>query len=237
MKHRVHEVLKWAIGEGHRSDSPVDAAAATLPKARAAKVRHHAALPYGEVAAAIAKVRGCNAPNATAAVKLAFEFLVLTASRSGEARGARWSEIDLEAALWVVPAARMKAGKEHRVPLSARALAVLREARRLHKGDIVFPNSQGKPLADYHLGARLLPKAGVKATAHGFRSSFRDWGSELSGATDDALEPALAHAIPNKAKAAYARSDLLEQRRELMQAWAHYLGVQGGQVVKLAARR
>ncbi len=215
MKHRVHEVLKWAIGEGHRSDSPVDAAAATLPKARAAKVRHHAALPYGEVAGAIAKVRGCNAPNATAAVKLAFEFLVLTASRSGEVRGARWSEIDLEAALWVV---RMKAGKEHRVPLSARALAVLREARRLHKGDIVFPNSQGKPLADYHLGARLLPKAGVKATAHGFRSSFRDWGSELSGATDDALEPALAHAIPNKAKAAYARSDHFEPRRALMDA-------------------
>ncbi len=121
--------------------------------------------------------------------------------------------------------------------LSIRALAVLGEARRLHKGDLVFPNAKGTALSDYHLGARLLPKAGVKATAHGFRSSFRDWAGELSGATHQAMEQALAHTISNQAEAAYARSDLLEQRRELMQAWAHYLGDQGGKVVKLAARR
>ena len=121
--------------------------------------------------------------------------------------------------------------------LSNRALAVLREAGKLNKGRYVFPNSKGKPLGDYLLGGRLLSSGGVDATPHGFRSSFRDWGSELSGGTHQALEQALAHRIANKAEAAYHRDDYLEERRELMQAWAHYLGDQGGKAVKLAARR
>ena len=234
LKQRLGVILTFAISEGHRTDNPIEAAVAGLPKARAVKVQHHAALHYSEVAAAVAKVKAAKVNDS---IKQAFEFMVLTGCRSGEVRGARWSEIDLKAALWVVPAARMKAEKEHPVPLSDRAIAVLKEARTRHKGDLVFPNAKGTALSDYHLGARLLPKLGIAATAHGFRSSFRDWAGELSGAAHAVCEAAIAHTINNKAEAAYHRTNYLEQRRELMQAWAHYLGDQGGKVVKLAARR
>ena len=247
VKERMHRVFDAARGEGCRKDNPVDGVDAALPKARAVAPKHHAALPYDEVAAAVAKVRaGAVLPTAklgkpAPVFKFAFEFMVLTAARSGEVKGATWAEIDLEAALWVVPGSRMKGGKEHRVPLSGRAVEVLRAAHRLNPNSKwVFPSPNGKELSEYHFSVKRIRQAGVKATVHGFRSSFRDWAAEVSGASHAVLEAAIAHANPNKAEAAYHRTDYLDQRRPLMEAWAHYLGDQGdqsGKVVKLAARR
>ena len=158
-----------------------------------------------------------------------------------EGAAATWAEIDLEAALWVIPAIRMKAGSEHKVPLSTRAVEVLEAARRLNpKSELVFPTPKGGLIGPYHVGRKLLARVGAVATVHGFRSSFRNWAGELSGASHDAMERALAHTIDNKAERAYNRTVYLDQRRKLMADWAAYLGDQGDQgckVVKLAARR
>ena len=189
-----------------------------LPKANGQR-KHHAALPHGDVAAAIAKVREADCWRST---KLAFEFIVLTAGRCAEITGATWAEIDLEAAVWTVPASRMKVKAEHRVPLSNRAVEVLGEARSLHDGDLVFPARKASQISSKEF-ERLRLQTGIKATTHGFRSSFRDWAAEKSGASHQVMEQALAHTISNKAEAAYARTDLLDQRRELMQAWADYI--------------
>ena len=151
-------------------------------------------------------------------------FVILTAARSGEARAATWDEIDLDAAVWTVPADRMKAGVEHRVPLSSPAVALLREVLQRKRNDLVFPAPQGGVLTDMALTKFLryhkVPSdtAGRTATAHGFRSSFRDWASE-NGYPRDLAERALAHTIKNQAEAAYHRTDLLDQRRPMMEAW------------------
>ena len=181
MRQRISTIMKWAVAQGYRSDNPAgDAIGAALPKHNGKAKRHHRALPHGEVAAAIEAVRGSGAGRS---VKLAFEFLVLTAARSGEVRLATWDEIDKEAATWTVPAARMKAGREHRVPLSGRALAILDEARSLDDGSgLVFPGTRvGKPLSDMTL-SKLMRDLGLDAVPHGFRSSFRDWSSECTNA-------------------------------------------------------
>ena len=171
------------------------------------------ALPHAEVAEAVATVR---ASRATTAAKLAFEFLVLTAARSGEVRLARWDETDLDAEVWTVPAERMKANREHRVPLSSRAAELLQEARTLRSGgDLVFPSPRGKPLSDMTL-SKLLKEHGVEAVPNGFRSSFRDWAAEETNHPCEVVEAALAHVVQNKVEAAYARSDLFERRRRLM---------------------
>ena len=180
------------------------------------------ALPYDEVADCIAKVRASR--RAGASSRLALEFLILTAARSSEVRKATWGEIDTDAAVWTVPAGRMKANREHRVPLSGRALEVLAEAADLSDGSgLVFPDTRpGRPLSE-NTHAKLLRELGFDAVTHGFRSSFRDWASERTHAPHAVMEAALAHAIRNKAEAAYARSDLFEKRRALMEAWAAYL--------------
>ena len=169
---------------------------------------------------ALSRVRASNAWQAT---KLVFEFIVLTACRSSEARGAAWSEIDGGA--WTIPAERMKAQSEHRVPLSPQALAVLEQARSIPcaaaAGDLVFPSVRGRQLSDSTI-SNLLRTLGVDAVPHGFRSSFRDWASECTDAPHAVMEAALAHAVRNRAEAAYARSDLLAKRRELMDACAAY---------------
>ena len=161
------------------------------------------ALPHEEVSAALALVRGCDALLAT---RLAFEFLVLTATRSGEVRGARWEEVDFDNALWTVPASRMKSRKAHRVPLSGPALAVLREAREcLSAAELVFPSPRGKPLSDSTISA-LVRTLQIKAVPHGFRSSFRDWCGE-SSVDREVAEACLAHVVVNKVEAAYRRTD------------------------------
>ena len=224
---RISKVMKWAIAEGHRVDNPALAARAMLPKRRA-PVRHHRALPWAEVPGAVQTIRNTGAWFGT---KLAFEFLVLTAARSGEVRGATWEEIDLDQRLWTVPAERMKALAEHRVPLADRCLEILADARRItdppmtlaHKGcQLVFPSLRGKTISDSTI-SKLCRENGIAAVPHGFRSSFRDWGTECADARRDTMEAALAHTIPNRVERAYARSDHLDKRRELMARWAEHV--------------
>lgn len=232
---RCSAVFKWAIGEGHRFDNPATASALSLPAlSRKAKTKsHRKALPYPEVAGCIDTV---HASGAWAATKLALEFLILTASRSGEVRGALWSEVDLVAGVWVVPAARMKMAKEHKVPLSPRALAVLKEAEALRdRSGLVFPSIRGKLLSDMTL-SKLVKELGFNADVHGFRTSFRTWAQECTNFPFEVCEAALAHAVGDTASQAYARSDLFEKRRKLMAAWASYLAVKRGEVVALADR-
>lgn len=219
VRQRIGAVMRWAIAEGHRADNPAgDPITAALPR-NGRQARHFRALPHGEVAAALATVR--QAP-AAASVRLSLEFLVLTAARTGEVRGARWEEIDREAGVWKVPGSRMKTGREHRVPLSRRALEVLEEVREPGGGDLIFPSARSirRPLGE-GTWRGLLRRLGIAATVHGFRSSFRDWCGE-TGVPREVAEACLAHAIRNQAEAAYARSDLLERRREVMEAWAEY---------------
>ena len=169
---------------------------------------------------ALATVRASQAAVTT---KRAFEFLVLTAARSGEVRLATWDEMDLDAGVWTIPAARMKAKRDHRVPLSGRALAILHDVQRLSDGPgVVFPKPRGKPRSDATL-SQLIKELGIAAVPHGFRSSFRDWAAEQTNTPREVVEAALAHTVRNPTEAAYARSDLFERRRRLMDEWAAYL--------------
>ena len=179
------------------------------------------ALPHREVAAAIRSVRAATAPEVA---KLAFEFLVLTAARWSEVRWAEWEEIDREAGVWTVPARRMKANRQHRVPLCGRALEILEAAQALGEGagPLVFTRGQGMPLNDKQL-RWLVRELGIAAVPHGFRSSFRDWTAEETDHPREVIEAALAHVVRNRVEAAYARSDLFERRRVLMDDWARYL--------------
>jgi integrase len=223
LKQRIGTVMKWAMAQGWRTDNPADTITKALPKHDRSKVEHRKALPYADVAAALKTVRDSDAGVAT---KLAFEFLVLTATRSGETRLATWNEFDLDRSDWTIPAARMKAKKPHRVPLPKRCLAILNEAKRLKldDSDLVFPGTKaGKPLSDMTL-SKLVRELGINAVPHGFRSSFRDWAGESTNHAREVVEFALAHAIKDKAEAAYARSDLFEKRKKLMADWAEFVG-------------
>jgi integrase len=222
VKQRMGTVFKWAMAKGWRTDNPADAISQALPKHDRSKVQHRKALPYDKVGDAIRLVRDSEAGKAT---KLAFEFLVLTATRSGETRKARWGEFDLEKKVWTIPASRMKAKKEHRVPLTDRCLAILKDAEALRSpdSDLVFPGTRAdKPLSDMTL-SKLVKELGIDAVPHGFRSSFRDWAGESTAHPRQVIEFALAHVIKDKAEAAYARSDLFEKRRKLMEDWSAYL--------------
>ncbi len=179
------------------------------------------AVPHREAAAVIRKVRGSTAlPTA----KLALEFLVLTAARWGEVRWAEWAEIDRDGRVWTIPARRAKTNRRHRVPLCGRALEILEEAEALGEGDgpLLFTHGQGRPLHDSML-RRLLRELGIAAVPHGFRSTFRDWAGEETDHPREVIEAALAHVVRNRVEAAYARSDLFERRRRLMDDWAGYL--------------
>ena len=228
VKQRISKVMQWAIAEGHRADNPVDAIGAALPK-NGNHRKHHRALPYAAVSGALATVRTSGAWWAT---KAALELLVLTATRSGEVRGMRWDEVDGD--VWTVPGERMKAGREHRIPLSPRALEILDEARQHTGGDgLVFPSVSGRMMSDMTM-SKLLNELNVDGTPHGMRSAFRDWASERTNTAHAVMEAALAHTIPNKAEAAYARSDLLDKRRDLMNQWARYLAAETATVRRIA---
>jgi integrase len=187
------------------------------------QVTHHAALPWQNVPQFVGDLRRRATMPAT---KLLFEFLILTAARSGEARGALWQEIDLERRFWTIPgvdpitARRMKSRVSHVVPLSDRIVAILREARRLHDGPVVFPGTNGQPLSDNTL-SKLMRDAAIAGTPHGFRSAFKDWCAE-HGVRDEVSEAALAHADPNTVRAAYRRTRFLDERAGLMQKWADF---------------
>ena len=217
---RIRAVLEWAVAMDYRADNPCDRVLPVLGP-QGDIVQHMRALPHREVAAALATVR---ASGTTLVVRLAFEFLVLTAARSGEVREAQWTEIDTTYHVWTIPATRMKAKREHRVPLCARAGQFLEAARALGAGDspLVFPTASGKPLDDRRF-RRLLQRHRIAAVPHGFRSSFRDWAAEMTDHPREVIEAALAHVVQNKVEAAYARSDLFERRRLLMDDWAEYL--------------
>lgn len=222
VRSRIELVLDYGAARGYREGlnparwrGNLDAA---LPNAsKVAPVRHHAAVEVKEVASFMKRLRSQDGLGARA-----LEFAVLTAARSGEVRGATWSEVDLKAALWTIPASRMKSGREHRVPLSKPAIKLLRSppADRL-PGDFVFPGMRG-PLSDMSLTA-VLRRMGVAATAHGFRSTFRDWVSESTEHSGELAEMALSHVIGDKVEAAYRRGDLLEKRIALMTDWASFL--------------
>lgn len=218
VRQRIGAVMKWAVAKGYRQDNPAgDAIAAALPRIGGRR-NHFRALPHAQVAGAMEKVRDSSE---WLAKRLCLEFIVLTAARSGEVRGARWDEIDFENAMWTVPGERMKAGKEHRVPLSTRALAVLDQARdSASSPDLVFPSARGFVQQRQAL-TKLLKELGIKSTVHGLRSSFRDWAAE-TGVERAIAEAALAHAVGG-VEGAYFRSDLLERRREVMEDWARYI--------------
>ena len=219
LKQRIGTIMKWAVAKGYREDDPTAALSAALPKHNGV-TEHQKALPFAEVGAAIAKVRESKGYTVT---KLAFEFLVLTAARSGEIRGAKWDEVNFADRIWTIPASRMKTGRPHRVPLSGRALEILAEAvKHADNSGLVFPSVRGKALSDSTI-SKLVRENGIACVPHGMRSSFRDWAAECTDAPREVCELALAHVNSNRVEAAYRRSDLFERRRELMDAWGKYI--------------
>lgn len=234
LKQRIKVVLDWAKASGYRTgDNPVDGVTTVLPKTRPAAT-HHAALPFAQVPAFLQTLRAAEAGDS---VKLAFEFLILTAARTGDVLGARWDEIDRGAKTWVIPAERMKAKQEHRVPLSPQCLELLERAQAIADGGpFVFPGrSQNAPLSNmvFLMVLRRL-KAG-DVTAHGFRSAFRDWAAERTNVPRAVCEAALAHVVKDKTEAAYFRSDLFDRRRKLMDTWAKFATTEPATVVPMRA--
>lgn len=222
VRQRLETVFDWAVAQGLRLDNPASKAVTRVLPRLSKTNNHHPALAYREVPAVLIKVRESTADPMT---KLSFQFLVLTAARSGEVRLAEWPEIEWESRTWTIPPSRMKARREHRVPLSNAAMEILAAARAQSGGDkgLVFPTARtGKPLSNVtHLA--LLRRLDVAAVPHGFRSSFKDWCIEQTDAPWAVGEAALAHNLGNSTETAYARSDLFEKRRELMDAWAEFL--------------
>lgn len=218
---RIERVLAWAKTRGYRQgENPARWRGhldTLLPaRSKVQRVNHHAALPYAEIPGFMADLRQHGGTSARA-----LEFVILTAARTGEAIGAKWPEIDTAKAVWTIPAERMKSGKEHRVPLSGRALEILDELPS--EGDFVFPGGrEGKPLSNMALLMQLRRMNRDDLTAHGFRSTFRDWAAEQTAFPNFVAEMALAHVVGDKVEAAYRRGDLMAKRAKLMQAWASY---------------
>ena len=222
VRQRMEAVFGYAIANEWRDSNPADKTVSkALPHSPRQK-HHHAALPYADVPAAI---RAAHESTADQVTKLAFEFMVLTAARAGEARLADWSEIDLDAATWTIPAHKMKGNRTHRVPLSDRAVTILQEAKAFDQGNgVVFPSSRnGKPLSDMCF-TNLLRRLEIAAVPHGFRASFKDFALETFEAFGPLLsEAALAHKLGSTLESTYTRTDLLEQRRPLMQSWGTHV--------------
>lgn len=226
LRGRIEKVLEWAAVREYREKGLNPARwrghldHLLADRNRSARIVHHAAVPIDGMAEFMRALRAAEGTGA-----LALEFLVLTAARSGEVRGATWAEIDMKAKVWTVPADRMKAGREHRVPLSGAALAVLKRARalpRIDGSDFVFPAPRGGALSDMTLTA-VMRRMDVPAVPHGFRSTFRDWTAERTDYPRDVAEMALAHAIGDKVEAAYRRGDLFDKRRLMMEQWAAFI--------------
>jgi integrase len=223
LRGRIERVLDWATVRGYRQgDNPARWRGhldQLLPaRSRVQKVQHHAALPYAEIGQFMADLRKQESTSA-----VALEFLILTATRTAEVIGASWSEIDLDAAVWTIPAERMKAKKEHRVPLSKPALAILKRLHKHRAGEFVFMGARPeRPLSNMALLMLLECLGRSDLTVHGFRSTFRDWAAERTHFPREVAEHALAHSLPDKVEAAYQRSDLFEKRRQMMEAWSRY---------------
>lgn len=221
VKQRIGTVLKWGVAQGYRSDDPTSNIKQALPKQDTSIVNHMKALHYREVYFAIKKISESCALDAT---KLAFEFLLHTVCRSGEVRGAMWSEINLDDRVWVVPGSRTKMKRDHRVPLTQQSMAILERAKALRRDDcdLVFPSLRGKVLSDMTL-SKLVREQGIDAVPHGFRSSFRVWAGEVANHPREVAEFAMAHKQKDKVEAAYNRSDLLDKRKILMADWSDYI--------------
>lgn len=233
LRGRIEAILDWARAKGFRQgENPArwrGHLENLLPRyQKVARVQHHPALPYAQVSAFVAALQAQDGMAARA-----LEFLILTAARTSEATGARWSEIDLENAVWTIPADRIKAGKEHRVPLSPRAAAIAREFSKGKKGEFVFASARGKPLSNGAFLALLKRMGRRDIVPHGFRSTFRDWAAEQTNYARDVAEMALAHAIGDKVEAAYRRGDLFAKRARMMADWAKHCATiaKGGNVV------
>ncbi len=231
LRGRIESVLDWATVRGFRSgDNPARWKGhldKVLPApSKVQKVEHHAALPYRDAGGFMADLRKREGTGARA-----LQFAILTAARSGEVRGAQWQEIDLAARTWTIPAERMKSSKEHRVPLSDQAIAMLESLPRVAGCETVFVAPRGGVLSDMTLTAVLRRMNHGDLTAHGFRSTFRDWAGETTAFPREVIEHALAHQLKDRTEAAYQRGDLLAKRARLMQAWAQYLDVPGGEAV------
>ena len=237
---RIENILDYAAA--HKYRDPLNPARwrghldKLLPKpSRVKKVSHHPAMPHTEVPAFMVELLGNGSVSA-----LALRLLILTATRTNEVLQAQWPEIDLQAAVWTVPAARMKTRREHRVPLSDAAMTILEALPRIEGNPYLFPGARhGRPLSNMAL-LQLMRGMGYGVAGdrgdyvpHGFRSSFRDWSGEVSSFPRDVAEMALAHVIENKVEAAYRRGDLFAKRRKMMQEWADYVGKQQARVIPL----
>ncbi|PZU77496.1 MAG: integrase [Sphingomonas sp.] len=241
VRQRIGAVLDWAYAKGHRaSEAPMRSLSKGLPR-QPKKDGHFAALPYDKLPGLMQTLGMTESIG-----RLALQFLILTAARSGEVRGARWSEVDMETAVWTVPPDRMKAGKQHLVPLSKPALVILKRMAEVASDELVFPGITGRvadtdtlgkgrpgaltraagkrPMSDMTLTKVLRTAGADDATVHGMRSSFRDWAAEQTSFPGEVVEAALAHTIGNKVEAAYRRTNYLEKRRGLMDAWAAFIG-------------
>jgi integrase len=221
VRQRIRVVLDWARAAGYRNgENPVTSVVQVLPKTRPSP-KHHAALPHAQLPSFLDSVKSADAGKS---VKLAFEFLILTATRTSEVLGARWSEIDRGSSTWNIPADRIKAGREHRIPLSTRSLEILSEAEAIRDGGpYVFPGrSPTATLSNmvFLMLLRRLDQEGI--TAHGFRSAFRDWAAERTTFPRAVCEAALAHVVKDRTEAAYFRSDLFDLRRSLLEQWSTY---------------
>jgi len=226
---RIESVLDWATSRGYRQgDNPArwrGHLENLLPtKSKVRRVKHHAALPYAEIGEFIAQLKQQEGVAAQA-----LEFTILTAGRTGEVIGSRWSEISLAERLWTIPAERMKAGKEHRVPLSDAARAILEQMQAIRQDDFVFPGGKTKrPISNMAMAMTLRRMGRDDLTVHGFRSTFRDWAAERTDVPREVAEMALAHAVGDKVEAAYRRGDLFEKRRQLMDAWSRFCTAPAG---------
>lgn len=221
LRGRIESVLAWATVSGHRSgDNPArwkgNLDAVLAQPGKIARVKHHAALPIGELPAFFARLRQQSGMAARA-----LEFLILTAARSGEVRGANWMELDNDAGVWTVPPERMKAVREHRVPLSSQARDLLERLPVFEGSHFIFSAPRGGMLSDMSISA-VMRRMDAEAVPHGFRSTFRDWAAEHTEYAGEIAEMALAHTISNKVEAAYRRGDLLAKRRQMMNDWAEY---------------
>ena len=232
LRGRIERVLDAAKAKGQRTgENPARWRGHLdhlLPRRPKLSRGHHTAMPYADVPEFVGELRKRDAVTA-----YALEFLILTATRSGEVRGATWREIDLDAKVWTIPAERMKAGRDHRVPLSARSITLLETVKALAVGARperlpVFPGPSASGMLSENAFAALLARMKVEVTPHGFRSSFRDWAGEVSTFPREVAEAALAHLVGDAVERAYRRGDALEKRRKLMEAWAGYVGAKSG---------
>ena len=234
LRQRIRTVIDWSLAKGYR-DSPLAMAVIdkALPRQRE-RVKHHAALPHADLPAFMVELRSKETMG-----RLALEAVILTAARSGEVRLATWGELDLNAATWTIPPERMKAKREHVVPLPVAAVRLFERMKHYRRlgSDLVFPGAaKGKPLSDMTL-TKALRDMGLSVTAHGFRSTFRDWVAEQTNWPAELAEAALAHVVADKTVAAYQRGPMLEKRKAMMAAWADYCeGTSGHNVIQIASR-